>query len=180
MVKIGSKKPNTPFSWLSDRVVIRSTKKYGDGVFAVENIEKDEIIAIFGGHILTIDEEEELPEEFRDTGLQISENFVITGGKVKEDTDCFNHSCDPNAGFKGQIFLVAIKNIQKGEQVTFDYAMVLHSAKGAMTYKLKCLCGSEKCRGFTTEDDWKIPELQEKYAGYFQYFLQEKINKLKK
>lgn len=94
-----------------------------------------------------------------------------------ENAVFFNHSCDPNSGFKGQMFLVAMRNIKKGEQVTFDYAMVLSKAKNVSFYKIKCFCGSKNCRGYVTEDDWKKPELQKKYDGYFQWYLQDKIKR---
>ncbi|MFA6047800.1 MAG: SET domain-containing protein-lysine N-methyltransferase [Parcubacteria group bacterium] len=167
------------FSWMNPKLEVRETEKYGKGVFAKEDIEKNELLAIFGGYVLTLEEEEGLSGEFADTGVQIHDDFVLTSKEQKEDTDCFNHSCDPNAGYNGQIFLVAMENIEKEKEVTFDYAMVLHKAEKSREYKIKCLCGSEKCREYITENDWKIPELQKKYDGYFQYFLQEKINKLK-
>jgi len=44
-------------------------------------------------------------------------------------------------------------------------------------FKMNCNCGSKKCRKIITEDDWEIPELQKRYNGYFQYYLQEEINK---
>lgn len=168
------------FSWMNPKLEVRKTEKYGEGVFATDDIKKEELLAIFGGYILTLEEEEKLPEELSDTGVQIHDNFVLTSKEAKEDTDCFNHSCDPNSGFKGQIFLVAMKDIQKGEEITFDYAMVLHKAKNTKLYKFKCLCGSGLCRGDISENDWKILELQERYSGYFQWYLQEKINKIKK
>lgn len=167
------------FSWMSPKLEVRETDKYGKGIFAVKNLSKGELLAILGGYILTLKENMGLPKEFSDTGVQIAENFNITGKNIKEDTDCFNHSCDPNAGFGGQIFLIAMRNINKDEEITFDYAMVLHKAKGIKLYKIKCLCGSKNCRGYVTEDDWKIPKLQKKYNGYFQYFLHEKIDKIK-
>jgi uncharacterized protein len=73
-----------------------------------------------------------------------------------------------------------MKNINKNEEVVFDYAMVLFAGDAAQAYRLKCECGSPLCRGEITTEDWQKPELQEKYAGYFQYFLQEKIAALKK
>jgi hypothetical protein len=42
------------------------------------------------------------------------------------------------------------------------------------------MCGSPNCRGLITEEDWKIPELQKKYDGYFSWYLQEKIDGIKK
>ncbi len=47
--------------------------------------------------------------------MQIEERFVmgVKSDKDTEDTDFFNHSCNPNCGFKGQIFLAAMRDIKK-------------------------------------------------------------------
>ncbi len=66
---------------------------------------------------MTSAEEEKLPESIRDYGMQISEEFIIgirSISEAKVDGTFINHSCNPNAGFKGQIFLVAMKNIRGG------------------------------------------------------------------
>lgn len=170
-----------PFSWMNPKLEVRDTKKYGKGVFTKEDIKKEETIAILGGYIKSIIEEEKLKNSVSDEGVQISEDFClgVLIPKDLEDSSFFNHSCDPNAGFRGQIILAAMKKIEKGKQVTFDYAMVLSRTKGAKFYKTKCYCGCKKCRGFITDDDWKDAKIQNKYKGYFQFYLQEKINKLK-
>ena len=177
-------KSKRTFSWMSPKLEVRSVPKYGKGakgVFAKKDIKKDELLAVFGGYVMTIREEEKLNFPMNDYSLQISEDFVLGPNKIEDisDVDFFNHSCDPNAGFNGQIFLVAMRNIKKEEEITFDYAMVLCKAKNAKTYKFKCLCGKDNCRKTLSEDDWEIPELQERYDGYFQYYLQGKIDKLK-
>jgi hypothetical protein len=65
-----------------------------------------------------------------------------------------------------------------GIEITFDYAMVMHPSDESTTYfKIPCLCGAKDCRGFIAEDDWQRPELQKRYDGWFQWFLQEKIEK---
>jgi hypothetical protein len=167
------------YSWINPKMVMKKKPLIDNGIFAKAEIKKDELLAVFGGYVMTLKEESRLPEKIRDYSHQISPEFVI--GVIDDNriqkVDYFNHSCNPNAGFKGQIFLVAMRKIKKGEEVTFDYAMVLSHAPGVELYKMKCLCGSTKCRGYVTEDDWKIPELQKKYRGYFQYFLQEMIDK---
>jgi uncharacterized protein len=168
------------FSWMNSDLEVRETGKYGKGVFAKKDIKKGELLAIFGGYIFRIDET--VDELVGDYSLQIDEKFVI-GSNFKEDIDIdltnfFNHNCNPNSGFKGQIFLVSMKKINSNSEITFDYSMVLHKAIGVDKYILKCSCNSKKCRKIITEDDWKIKELQKKYNGYFQWFLQEKINKL--
>ncbi|EKE11551.1 MAG: nuclear protein SET [uncultured bacterium] len=169
------------FSWLSENIRAKKTKKIGNGIFAINEIKKNDTVAIFGGYVMTAAEESKLPDLFKDQGLQISEDFVLTIRKKTEieDGGYFNHSCDPNVGYRGQIFLVAMRDIKKGEEIVFDYAMVLHRSKGAPAYNIKCLCGSKKCRGVITDNDWKLPELQKKYDGFFQFYLQEKINKIK-
>lgn len=166
-----------PFAWMNPKLEVRDTREYGGGVFAKQNIKKDEKLVIFGGYIKSIVEEEKLGELVYNESVQISESHClgILNPSDLEDSSFFNHSCNPNAGFKGQIFLVAMKNIKKDEQVAFDYAMVLSKAKNAKFYKMKCLCGSKNCRKYVTDNDWKKLELQKKYDGYFQWYLQEKI-----
>jgi len=170
-----------PFSWMNPKLEVRETQKYGKGVFAKKNIKKGEMLCVFGGYIKSVIEEEKLESSVSDEGVQISEEFClgVIDPKDLENASFFNHSCAPNAGFKGQIFLVAMRNIKRGEWITFDYAMVLSKTKGAKFYRIKCLCGSKNCRKYITDDDWRIPKLQKKYDGYFQGYLQEKINKLK-
>lgn len=168
-------------SWLNPKLEARPLGggKGRNGVFARNPVTVDERLAIFGGHVMKVSDE---PAYSKDFGIQIDEQFVIgaKSGSEMEDTDFFNHSCDPNAGLKGQIFLVAIRNIEADEEVTFDYAMVLHEAEGAEVYTMKCLCGSPNCRREITEEDWKIPELQKRYDGHFSWYLQEKIDGMKK
>ena len=34
-----------------------------------------------------------------------------------------NHSCDPNCGIVGAVLLVAMRDIEPGDEICFDYAM---------------------------------------------------------
>lgn len=109
--------------------------------------------------------------------MQIEERFVLGPADADpEDADFFNHSCDPNSGFSGQIFLVAMRDIRAGEEVTFDYAMTVSESGGSdMVFCLHCTCGSPLCRRMITEQDWMLPELQERYRGFFSPYIQDKI-----
>ena len=185
MKKMTNKKDNKkprPFSWMNPNLEIKETDGYDKGVFAKKDIKKGEILSVLGGHVFKASEELKLSGKISDYSLQINDDFVIgpVNNEEIDDSDYFNHNCSPNAGFNGQIFLVAMRNIKKWEQVTFDYAMVMSKAKNTKFYKMKCLCGAENCRGYVTDDDWKKSELQKKYKGYFQWYLQEKITKNKK
>jgi len=165
------------YSWINPSLEVKKTKLYGGGIYSISNIKKEALLAIFGGYVMTAQEESKLPNLIRDLAHQIHENFVIgiRDPKRIQSVDMFNHSCEPNAGFNGQIFLVAIKNIKKNEQITFDYAMVLHKSKNVKLYEMKCVCGLKNCRKIITDNDWKNKALQKKYKGYFQYYLEQKI-----
>ncbi len=149
----------------------------GRAVFAKERISKGARLAIFGGKLIRA------VDEVGDYGLQIDETYVINAMDIEtpeiDDGFFFNHSCEPNSGIKGQIFLVAMRDIDPEEEVTFDYAMCLHQVDGLPPYHLDCLCGKDNCRKIITDDDWNLPELRQKYNGYFSWYLQEKIDKLK-
>lgn len=166
-------------NWLSDSAKPEKSAKHGTGVFAVKEIPKDELIAIFGSHIITRAQRDKLPENVKYLALGIDNDMFIGPISIKEtdDADWFNHSCGSNAGLKGQIMLVAMKDIRKGEEITFDYC-VSCSQLGDKRILFKCDCGSDLCRGEVTNHDWRNPELQKRYKGYFSYFVQRNIDNL--
>ena len=58
--------------------------------------------------------------------VQLAPGFYI-GAKVKSEVKgnkiFVNHSCAPNMGFNGQVVLVAMRDVEPGEELTFDWAM---------------------------------------------------------
>jgi hypothetical protein len=171
-------------SWINPSLKIKNTQKYGQGIFTTKDIKKNETLIVMGGYIFDIDDENHLNKFNEDKPIEISEEFSICPLK-KSDMDLMpqhyiNHSCSPNSGFKGQLFIVAMRNIKKGEEILYDYAMIIASNPKSKSYfKMKCLCGSKNCRGTIDEEGWKLPTLQKKYKGYFQWYIEEKIKKLK-
>jgi len=169
------------FFWLNPSLKVKKTKQYGYGTFSSKDIKKGELLLVLSGYVLGLDVEESLPEGLNDNGIQITDNLslCVTDKNELGGINFFNHSCEPNAGIRGQIFLVAMKKIKAGEEATFDYAMTLSESPKAGKYSLPCLCGKNKCRKVITDSDWRLPSLQEKYDGYFQFYIQEKIYKQK-
>lgn len=167
------------FYWLNPKLEVRASRIGGKGTFAKKNIIKGNLLLVLSGYVMRLSEEEKLQGILSDNGIQVTEDLSLCASKKSElgGINFFNHSCEPNAGIKGQIFLVAMRNIRKGEEATFDYAMTLSRSKNAKSYSMKCLCGKKICRGVITDNDWKDKKLQKKYKGYFQYYLQEKISK---
>ncbi|MBK8815307.1 MAG: SET domain-containing protein-lysine N-methyltransferase [Methylococcaceae bacterium] len=116
-----------------------------------------------------------LPPKIQEFPYQISEDPDLVLGPANLDElhngEFFNHSCDPNTGFKSEICLVAMRDIYVGEELTFDYAMCTTGNFGNMD----CHCGSVNCRGYIKGDDWKIAELQQNIAGIFSLILKRKL-----
>jgi hypothetical protein len=81
-----------------------------------------------------------------------------------------NHSCDANLGLRGEITFVALRDIGPGEELTHDWCMTDDD-----DYSVSCACGAAFCRGTLTGKDWRRPDLQKKYRGYFSAYLAEKI-----
>jgi hypothetical protein len=83
-----------------------------------------------------------------------------------------NHSCEPNLGLRGQVVFYPSVD----EELTFDYAMTDDDEP----YEMKCQCGMPNCRGTITGFDWLKPEIENKYDGYFSWFIQRRIDALKR
>lgn len=171
----------TPYSWMHPALEVRETGRYGLGVFAKTTIPKETTLFVCGGPILTLEDEDHLPPECVDMPIEISEWFSI-GPRTPEEIPLMpqhyvNHSCDPNAGWHGQLFMVAMRDIGAGEEICYDYAMIMHSNETSATYwTMPCRCGSPHCRGLVAEDDWTRPELQARYDGWFAWHLQRKLD----
>ena len=168
-------------SYLNKKAKVSRSGIDRKGVFALEPIKKDEIISVWGGFIITQDDFDRLSKkEFKDIenyATKVADDFYLVSSKKGglEDDDFFNHSCEPNAGIKGHLLMSATRGIAKGEEITYDYAMT----DADFDYSFKCICQSKGCRKIITTRDWRKPNLQKRYKGYFSWYVQDKINQLK-
>jgi SET domain-containing protein len=163
----------TPLTYLSPKTEVKTSAIHGRGLFAAAAIAAGEIVCVKGGHIFGRDELKALQPRLGPAEIQIGEDLFIgpTTDEEREGSMIFsNHSCDPNIGVKGQIVFVTIRDIAAGEELTHDWATTDDDS-----YELTCNCGAPACRGTITGQDWRKPELQEKYRGYFSWYLAEKI-----
>jgi SET domain-containing protein len=161
-------------TYRSPKIEVRDDTLSGRGVVAIEGIAKDEIVAIKSGHLVNARQLEKISVQVGDFALQISEDFYLSPSNTEEVdnmTVFINHSCDPNVGFMGQIFYVAMREIKAGEELCHDYSM-----ERSDDYRLDCRCGSPLCRRQVTGNDWQLPELQQRYGDYFSIYLRQKID----
>jgi uncharacterized protein len=158
-------------SYLTPRGELRSAGRKGSGVFATGPIARGESVAGFGGRVVDRAEFDELDVHERTHSIQVDEDLFLVGAGELDAADYMNHSCEPNAGLLGNILVVAMRDIAAGEEICFDYAMC-----DADDYdEFVCACGTESCRGVITGADWRRPELQEWYAGYFSAYIARRI-----
>lgn len=159
-----------PTCWLAPCAEGRECHdKGGRGVFAVRDVAPGEVLAVWGGEVVT---ELQLPKaaEHRRLAIQIDENMFLMSAR-EGPADWINHSCSPNAGMRGQISLVAMRAIGAGEEICYDYAMT----DGSDYDEFACTCGSPQCRGYVSGDDWQRTELVERYGAFFSTYLQARI-----
>lgn len=160
-------------NYVGAKAETRTITGKGCGLFAVEPIRKDEAIVSFGGYSVTRDVLDTLPELQRQHSMQIDDDLFLAGPGSGEPGDMVNHSCSPNCGIRGSIVIVAMRDIEVGEELTFDYAM-----SDSQDYdEFICACGAPECRGIVTGSDWLRGELQQRYRGYFSAYLERHIAK---
>jgi hypothetical protein len=158
-------------SYLSPRAQHRNAGRKGDGVFAIAPIERGGTVAAFGGRALHRDEFARLDAHQRTHAIQIDDDLFLATPPELDPADYINHSCEPNCGLLGNVLVVAMRDIEVGEEICFDYAMC-----DADDYdEFVCECGTASCRRLVTGADWMRPELQERYAGYFSAYIERRI-----
>lgn len=118
----------------------------GHGLFATDAIGSGEVV--LSAHIIgpVLSRAEVRVSPYPDHFFQVDRDQYIW---VLDPLVSANHSCDPNAGLTWSneglpIHLVAIRDIAKGEEVTFDYSTDTEEWDPVLGFE--CCCASEKCR----------------------------------
>jgi uncharacterized protein len=172
---LGDERTPMVSSWISPKARKGvSSDIAGRGLFAIEPISAGEIVAVEGGHIVTTRQLEELPVPLPNSEIQIADDLYLVALSPDEYEPVMlfmNHSCDPNVGFAGNVVLVAMRDVAAGEELTTDYALFDDDDT-----QMTCRCNSPRCRKVIDGRDWRRPDLQQKYHGYFSSYLQRKID----
>jgi uncharacterized protein len=146
----------------------------GQGVHALEAIAAGEVVAVKGGHVVAGAVAASLPEAIANSAFQIGPGLFLAALTTDEYDGVMmrvNHSCEPNVGMGGNVLLVSMRDIAPGEELTIDYALFLADPGFAMD----CRCGAAACRRMVTGTDWTRPGLQQRYRGWFSWWLQREI-----
>ena len=138
------------------RIQTRRSGVHGKGVFALQDIGEGETIIEYVGQIITWKEAlERHPHDPKDPNhtfyFHIDADHVIDAKVGGNSSRWINHSCDGNCEadeVDGRIFIKALRDIAPGEELSYDYGLILEER---YTKKLKaehpCWCGAKTCRG---------------------------------
>jgi SET domain-containing protein len=118
-------------------VIVKTSPIHGCGLYAVRPFRKGEIVLQWANaRELSQDEYEELPESER-IYIEFHRGKILLMGEPER---FMNHSCDANTA-PGDRCDIACRDIEKGEELTSDYAKC-----SIPTGRMSCVCGSPKCR----------------------------------
>jgi len=125
----------------------------GYGVFATRSIPKGTVVYVKDA--LEIEVAAEQFAQMDPTYQSILNWFSYIDGEgvriVSWDIAKYvNHSCDANSISTGYGFEITTRDIDAGEQITDEYGIF------NLTAPLACSCGSARCRGRISNDDWAV------------------------
>ena len=135
---------------------VRRSDIHGHGVFARRTIEAGERIVEYTGERIPSAESAIRAEQ---GGGPVNHTFffsladgnVIDGGSGGNDARFINHACEPNCEAyeeDGKVFIYALQEIEKGEELNYNYALIYEERHTAAVKKLfECRCGAPSCTG---------------------------------
>ena len=139
---------------------------HGVGIVAAKEIKKDnKIIEYIGDKISKKEGDKRSAERIKkylhkkNEGsvyiFELNKKYDIDGSPLYNKARYINHSCNPNCEvdiIKNEIWICSIKNIKKGDELTYDYGYPFD--KDDFKDHI-CKCGSKKCIGYIiSKDDW--------------------------
>jgi len=134
--------------------------KKGRGLYAAKDIKEGARIIDYVGKIITKKQTEET-EKFDNTKpiylFNLNKKYDMDGDVSWNPARLINHSCSNNCDYNGtglKLWVIAIKDIKKGEEITADYGFGYDE-----DYKqFPCKCRSKNCCGYIvrSESRWRI------------------------
>ncbi len=142
---------------LSDtHIKVRHSSIHGNGVFATRKIPTGARIIEYLGKRITEKQAEKRfgldPENpYHTFFFSLESGKLIDGGDEGNDARWINHSCEPNCEAqeeKGRVFIHALRDIARGEELNYDYGLVIDEKMNkALKKAYECRCGNPSCRG---------------------------------
>ena len=138
------------------RIQVRESGIHGKGVYAIRPIKAGDRVLEYKGEIITWKKAEARhPHDKNQPNhtfyFHLDEGHVIDARHTGNSAKWINHSCKPNLEATqdgNRIFLHALRDIKVGEELSYDYGLVIDLRKTARVKKdFACFCGATDCRG---------------------------------
>ena len=139
---------------------VRHSPIHGYGVFAARRIRKGTTVIEYLGERVTHAKadaryEDKDPNDNHTFLFTVDARTVIDAGVNGNEARYINHGCDPNCQSTTEnrlIFIEAIRTIQPGEELAYDYQIQRDSDDAPNVDEIyACRCGAKNCRGSMLE-----------------------------
>jgi uncharacterized protein len=130
---------------------VRNSAIHGNGVFALVPIAEGTRILEYVGERISKAESLRRREENNFFVFTVTDTVDIDGAVPYNPARFVNHGCTPNCEAHmedGRIWIVAIRDIEAGEELTFNYGYDLQDYEDH-----PCCCGSPGCIGFMVAEE---------------------------
>jgi len=134
---------------LADLFEVKETNNKGFGLYARQRVPKGTIICFEsdGFRIIPAEDYETMSETAKEHVYQRADGTYIA---PSDDSKYLNHSCNANVLDSRLGFDIVVRDIRKGEEVTYDYRAFIFK-------EMQCNCGAKNCCGFLTYEH-PVPE----------------------
>jgi uncharacterized protein len=151
------------------RVEYRQQNRWGGGLYARQPIRRGEVVARFDGAVYEWGKSVEALSN--DPPLFLRDHVIQFGEGISRDSGeglgrYVNHSCHPNCGIKNLFDIVAMEDIPKDAEITWDYAMTENN-----DWFMVCHCGEPECRKLITGYRNLPPDFRTRYKGFISQWL---------
>jgi uncharacterized protein len=143
---------------------VKKSTIHGLGVCAAMDVKKNTPIIQYVGEYISKRQSEKLALATQDLiyVFELNDKQDINGDVPWNDARYINHSCSPNCYTElrdNEIWIVADRDIEKGEELSYDYGFARSNWA-----EQPCYCGTKACFHFIVNQKyWKAIGLTKKY-----------------
>jgi len=136
----------------TDLLIFKVSPIHGTGGFARVDIPSGTRVIEYVGERITKQESLARCERSNEYIFAIDDEHDLDGSVDWNPARFLNHSCEPNCEaqfLEGRIWLVAIREIRAGEELTFNYSYDLEDYR-----EHPCHCGAKSCVGYIVAEEF--------------------------
>lgn len=130
----------------TEHLIFKPSLIHGIGGFVRTDLKAGTRVVEYVGKRITKQESIECCRQGNEYVFRLDEETDLDGSVDWNPARYLNHSCGPNCEaelIEGHIWIVALRDLRAGEEVTFDYGYDLEEYR-----KHPCHCGAPQCAGF--------------------------------